>query len=131
MNYRRLFTESSDTNPENFLKELSRNSDFYQRGVGFFLSDYPNTIIDAEIFDGKIRFNIVVDERARGKGEASSAMEWFTQLADNYGITLTAVVSPFGTGIRMNKSQLLSWYQKFGFKQKRGDIIERIPRYKM
>ena len=56
---------------------------------------------------------ITVPEQYRGKGLASHALKYLTDIADKYGVNLTLGVSPQGKGL--TTKQLTKWYNRHGF----------------
>ncbi len=82
------------------------------------------------------QFNIVTLEVIQslqpGKGYASKALSWLTQLADKHQVILDTQPHAFGdTPDQMNSAELEQWYVKFGFVQtsiRRGQVsMRRVP----
>ncbi len=114
----------NNQNLQAFMDDMQSKSEFYQRGIGFFMTNFP-VIIDAKIFSGKIYFSIVSEDKNKGVG--NNAMKWFTELADKHQVVLTCFIKPFGNEKGLSKKQLFVWYKKFGFKKTRGDDMDREP----
>ena len=74
--------------------------------------------------------SIIIPDDKRGKGLATKAMEEFVSLADDHNVPVRLVAKPLETlGERLSKSQLVSWYSKFGFElQEDGETMIRQPK---
>ncbi|QAY17070.1 acetyltransferase [Streptomyces phage FrodoSwaggins] len=51
----------------------------------------------------------------RRQGHASKLLDQVTWFADRHGMTLKTAAEAYGTGPRMTTSQLVKFYEKFGF----------------
>jgi hypothetical protein len=65
----------------------------------------------------------------RGKGNASKVMQKIVDIADKYKVTIALDPVPFGTGEgRLNLSQLVNFYKKFGFEFEDGEDFGDMER---
>lgn len=77
-------------------------------------------------FDGRIHLGAIMSFVEKGAGNGSAAMKWFTDLADKHNVEIELAVKPIpGAGATnkksLTKSQLKTWYKKFGFVPSGGD----------
>jgi GNAT superfamily N-acetyltransferase len=56
--------------------------------------------------------------RDRGQGHARIVMERIIQHADHNGLKLELTARPFGDAHGLNNSELIAFYEKFGFHRK-------------
>jgi GNAT superfamily N-acetyltransferase len=107
-------------------------------GGPFFMMDFGSegmVTLEVKPFEGKIRLSfITVPEEFRGKGLASKALRFLTDIADKHGVPISLDVSPQGEG-GFTKAQLFRWYERHGFRRlpytmqkKLSDMMEREPR---
>ena len=74
--------------------------------------------------------HIDVPENLRKQGMATQLITNVCDEADAHGITLLLFVEPFGTGHKMSKNALMTWYSdKFGFTaiQSEPVMMARMP----
>jgi len=72
-------------------------------------------------WDGRLWFSSLYS-MDRGQGNAERVIKKITDIADKYNVTIALDAEPFGTGDkRLNKSQLVAFYKKFGFKFEPGE----------
>jgi hypothetical protein len=98
--------------------------------------------IEAYEFDGGVHLSSIMTFSPKGKGSGTRALKMFTDMADKWGVTLNATVSPIAnagdaTNPSLNLEQLHKWYAKHGFKRgwpgnerEGGDQIFRLPKVK-
>lgn len=101
---------------------------------------YPNPINSREIiiddsvaieigsFDKRLWFSSIYSVD-RSQGNAGRVMQKIVDIADKYGVTIALEAKPFGgksgTPI-LNKSQLVTFYKKYGFKPSEFGEMERV-----
>lgn len=77
------------------------------------------------VSEGWMITRISVPKESRGKGIASLVLREMVQDADREGVVL--ILEPFPTG-GLDYSQLISWYQRYGFRKVPGRrIMVRLP----
>jgi GNAT superfamily N-acetyltransferase len=82
-----------------------------------------DVMLDIGNFGNFVTLNsIIVPDEKRGKGLATKAMKEFIHLADEQDVPVRLTAKPLELfGERLSKSQLISWYSKFGFELQRDD----------
>ena len=88
-------------------------------------------ILQIESFGNFVTLNLIlIPKEQRGKGLATKTMKEFVYLADVYDVPVRLVAKPLETlGDHLSKSQLISWYSKFGFElQENGETMIRQPK---
>lgn len=115
--YKRIF---ENTNVKTLIDEIDEHSEGYQRGIGFFLQDYP-VIIDVSDFNNRLHISSIISEK-QGEGHATKAMMWILSLADKYGVDIDLIPDAIGTK-GLTTKQLTAWYMKLGFKPYKGDSL--------
>lgn len=106
------------------------NSHFYTK---FYDNDKHGVGFELSAWEGAIHLGLIrtVDE-SRGLGLASKALKELTDVADRHGVSITGIVKPttdiLGRREGLNKSQLMSWYKRYGFEQEGGKTSEYIIR---
>ncbi len=94
---------------ENPLNEQERGFGFKDKGVTGYV------MVHLYKFDGSVHLSSISSTN-RKLGFASEAMKRLCAMADKYGVTMTLMAKPFGTGKDTLKvTALRSWYRKFGF----------------
>lgn len=92
---------------------------------------FEDGIVSLEVnyFDGHLWISsIYTDIENRNQGKATKVMQDICNIADKYQVPISMGVSPFGkSSNKLNKSQLMKWYTKFGFKNIGFGDMERIP----
>jgi hypothetical protein len=73
-----------------------------------------NVLIEVSYFDGYLHLNSIMTI-VKGKGDATRIMNKICEIADKYKVTIHLSPEPFGIGNKLNKTQLIKWYKKFGF----------------
>jgi len=80
-----------------------------------------SVIIEVQNWDKRLWFSSLYSTD-RGKGNASRVMKKIMDIIDKYKVTAALDPSPFGTGTnRLNRSQLINFYKKFGFEFEEGE----------
>jgi len=89
-------------------------------------------IVEVSNWDKRLWFSSIYSTD-RGKGNASRVMKKIMDIADKYKVVVALDPHPFGKSTdKLNKSQLVTFYKKFGFKFEAGEAgfgdMERIPK---
>ena len=85
----------------------------------FIIDD--NVSVEIANWDGRLWFSSLYS-MDRGQGNAERVMKKITDIADKHNVTIALDAEPFGTGAnRLNKSQLIAFYKKFGFRFEKGE----------
>jgi hypothetical protein len=79
---------------------------------------------EVSIFNGAIRL-AAIRSLERSKGHGSRALDWLCELADRHGVAISAKVSPFGDGPKLDTKQLRAWYRRRGFNIERNGNMRR------
>lgn len=88
----------------------------------------PNgTILDSYSPGAKTWYLERISSEAKGKGNASKALDKLLKQADEYGITLKVQPHPYGKIKGLNTEQLQNWYAKRGFVPDEGIFWKRDP----
>jgi hypothetical protein len=87
-----------------------------------------SVVIEISVFDKRLWFSSIhsID---KGQGNAGRVMQKIVDIADKYGVTIALTPKPFGTSTdKLNKSQLVAFYKKYGFKPEKGGFgdMERV-----
>ena len=89
--------------------------------------------IELSKFGDEIHISSIISMVTKNGGEASRALKWLCELADTHGVTMGLIAKPIdnaGTraGKSLTKSQLVSWYKRYGFvASDGGDEMVRVP----
>lgn len=83
-------------------------------------------------WNGHIHLSFIVSFDKKESGNASKSLKWITELADKHDVKMDLEVAPVKTagskdGKSLTKTQLKSWYKRFGFKSVGADNMLRIP----
>lgn len=85
-----------------------------------------NVVVEVYAFDGYLHLSSIMSIE-KHRGDATEVMHKICEIADKYKVTIHLVPEPFGLGERLNKTQLINWYKKFGFKKEKYDVMKRHP----
>jgi hypothetical protein len=83
-------------------------------------------------FDKRLWFSSIYSVD-RSQGNAGKVMQKIVDIADKYGVTIALEAKPFGgkSGAPiLNKSQLVAFYKKYGFKPSEFGEMERVANKK-
>jgi len=81
-------------------------------------------------FDKRLWFSSIYSVD-RSQGNAGKVMQKIVDIADKYGVTIALEAKPFGgkSGAPiLNKSQLVAFYKKYGFKSSEFGEMERVAK---
>lgn len=73
-----------------------------------------NVLVEVSYFDGYLHLGSIMSV-IKGRGDGTKIMNKICEIADKYKVTIHLSPEPFGIGDRLNKTQLIKWYKKFGF----------------
>ena len=102
-------------------------------GVVFGLSDKGVSAmvkieLEAKAYDVHLKEIITLEDLGK-KGFGNYIMKSLTSMADKMNIPITLFAVPLQhQGAKIPKTKLVSFYKRHGFKYKRGDFMERIPK---
>jgi hypothetical protein len=85
-----------------------------------------NVSVELSNFDGHLWINSIMTLE-RGRGDASRVLQKMCDIADKHQVYMGLGASPFGKTKGLNKSQLIAWYKRYGFKKVDYDTMERPP----
>ena len=89
-----------------------------------------SVMVEIGIFDKRLHFSSIhsID---KGQGNAGRVMQKIVDIADKYGVTIALTPKPFGTSAdKLSKSQLITFYKKYGFKPSEFGEMERVANLK-
>lgn len=89
-----------------------------------------SVIIEIAIFDKRLHFSSIYS-MDKGQGNAGRVMQQIVDIADKYGVSIALSPEPFSTDPKkLTKSQLITFYKKYGFKLEKGGFgdMERVAK---
>lgn len=116
---------------DKILEEIKDASMIYERGLGFYLKDYP-VLIEVSVFNNRLHLSSIFSLET-GKGYSSLVMKWLIGLADKYHVDIELYPTPFGTpnGKKgMPLYQLKKWYKRLGFITDKRDVTMMVYHHK-
>jgi hypothetical protein len=130
--YKQFITEWVDTRTDTSPKEVIQKAVDEIRSLGYKNPFDNSTVIDNNVlvevssFDGYLHLGSIMSIE-KGRGDATKVMNKICEIADKYKVTIHLSPKPYGTGKGLNKSQLIKWYKKFGFKKSNYEDMKRMP----
>lgn len=77
--------------------------------------------------EGKLHLSSILSGDP-GKGRATATMKKIHTIADRHGVSIDLFPKPFGyLKGALNKKQLVSWYERLGYKKDRDGTMHRGP----
>jgi hypothetical protein len=121
------YTPSDPTALDKAMKEIERLGPRNPLNPQEIIVD-NSVLIEVSIFDKRIWFSSIYS-MDKGQGNAGKVMQKIVDIADKYGVTVALDAEPFSTAKdKLNKSQLVKFYKKYGFKSSNFGEMERVAR---
>ena len=113
--------------------------DRHTRGWSFVndkKEDMPIILTDMEARkwdrEDAIWFKAIISPEKKGAGMASHVLKQIAEMGDKHKVLIYLTVKPFGNvPNQLNKSQLMSWYKRYGWQNSDkdyGDYLVRFPK---
>lgn len=85
-----------------------------------------NVKLEVSKFDGSLWIQSI-STIEHGKGDASKVLKMVCDIADKHNVVIRMAPEPYGTEKGLNKTQLINWYKRYGFKKISYGEMERLP----
>lgn len=89
-----------------------------------------NVQLEVSNFDGALWISSIFTIE-RGKGDGSRVLQKICDIADKHNVVIRCSPEPFGDTNGLNKSELVKWYKRNGFKSIGWGELERLPKSKI
>lgn len=82
--------------------------------------------LELSTFNRAIHISSIISFDKKNAGQASKALKWLCDLADKHQVKMELIAEPIKNagsrdGVSLSKSQLKSWYERYGFKSESGE----------